>query len=1558
MEEYELDETNYDLKTSTSSFKRGEKCTLLLSAQTTNDLDVPDAEAEIFLLAGKIQKFHAAEVIVPDTLWQSKESLGSRGLWQVVIPDSLIPSVDLFLHCHVYFNNSSGQLVVKRETINFSGAPFWLNLVLNHNEIIASSNQTTLDSCYLDTYLFNDQLERKRIALPAHFPIDPRIKAYELSITGENVDAKLEPKNMDDQIECNGLRSADSIRIAIYNPRSLPIWYQIKTKSTLVEEGFFQDTLWRWRHRDASPDIYHYSYQYLWAGETKSSSKQFTHYPKLLNIKMDGPTRVSPGQVVDYQVQVKKSNGRPAKGIDLSAGAINAKFGTKESYSPPQVGFRRQQYPRNFPSYTILSRENAKSLPVTRFLVSTFQLKDSSFYQFRYTNELLYFFRDSSLQRDSFYHTVAQFAPFLFKGGKMQPIYLVYVNRKLVYYHDTQDHPPYSFAAPTGYNQIIIRSRNHEYVLDSIYLRAGEKLELALNEDFWPLSKKPVNISRTSLPDYFSPTEKNLINQKVFVIKKMDPRDSIFIWDTPKNIHFTANNGKEKFLGTPVKPIENYKIGPFPSGSILTYLKMNYFKKTLPFEPLFSYSIEKNRERLYAYQVFADLYSKNILLKNLPQLELGQQLISPKIVRAFSPKIATIPFDKWPHEKQKYSGSYQFEYLDSYGQTDSTTLFLVAINNLLTGKRLLLPAFTREFHNLPAGDYELLLFNRLEAVFRKKIHIDRDSLFFENLSGVSFDKKERLLPSLLGEYYVPIQPPPSSTFNYSPGKNRLIRGRITDQAGEGLIGVCIFVKGTLIGTITDIDGSYRLRVPKGITSIEMSYTGFITKELLINSDKDHSNMDFTLEENSSFLSEVVVTGYGAVKRRESTGSLTLLSYKLQGRVAGISIQPQGDVKAPPQQLQLSPTSTDLEAYSGLRQNFRDLAFWQPNLRSNRWGKAHFKVHFPDDITNWKVFVIGADKGKKAGLFTTKIQSFKPLMAQLTLPRFLIHGDKTMLSGKVLNYTTDTVQLRTYFKAGDRSFSEKQSLIRESLIEKTEFNAPEQGDSLQFTYALESKAGYTDGEQRKIALLPIGTLEQSGFFLVLEHDTVLNFLDKNSTIHFRIQPGILPLLQEDLQYLRSYPYDCNEQTASKLIGLLGEKQLRAPNDQSDKVDKKIRELIALLRSAQNLSGYWGWWPNSSSNVWMTNYVLQALQKAKQAGFYIPSQETGLRWLTAQLSSLSGTNHLQAFQTLILAGQKIDSLSLRDTLAKPQKLLCNRLLSWWIKQRLGYPFSPDSLFKYRKFDAHGGIFWEEEAAQDWSYNWNNNRLANTLLAYQICQKAGLQEELKNIRLHLLSNRGYTNRGMRSGNGWRNTQEVASVISTIVPDLVQKSSELDGSLQISGALEARVNQQVLEGTFKVAAPLSLSLRSSEPYFCSFYQENWNHNPAPKGDLFSTSSHFEQAGEVVQSLKFGKAAQLIAEVAVKKEGQYVMVEIPIPAGCSYGSKTKFHPFPEIHREYFVEKVSIFCEQLPIGKHRFIIELEPRFSGRYTLNPVHVEEMYFPVLYGRNGVSTVAIKP
>ncbi|MDH6307950.1 TonB-linked SusC/RagA family outer membrane protein [Dysgonomonas sp. PFB1-18] len=101
-------------------------------------------------------------------------------------------------------------------------------------------------------------------------------------------------------------------------------------------------------------------------------------------------------------------------------------------------------------------------------------------------------------------------------------------------------------------------------------------------------------------------------------------------------------------------------------------------------------------------------------------------------------------------------------------------------------------------------------------------------------------------------------------------QQRDVTGTVTDSQGEPLIGVTVSVKGTTKGTMTDIDGKYSLSVPAGSQTLVASYVGMKQNEKQVTANV----IDFVMEDLSSELEEVVVIGYGTVKRKDLTGSVS------------------------------------------------------------------------------------------------------------------------------------------------------------------------------------------------------------------------------------------------------------------------------------------------------------------------------------------------------------------------------------------------------------------------------------------------------------------------------------------------------------------------------------------------------------------------------------------------------------------------------------------------------------------------------------------------------------
>lgn len=125
-----------------------------------------------------------------------------------------------------------------------------------------------------------------------------------------------------------------------------------------------------------------------------------------------------------------------------------------------------------------------------------------------------------------------------------------------------------------------------------------------------------------------------------------------------------------------------------------------------------------------------------------------------------------------------------------------------------------------------------------------------------------------------------------------------IKGVVSDDDGP-VIGATVKEKGASTGVITDLDGNYTLSVNKGAT-VTYSYIGYVTKEVKITNQK---TVDVHLVQDAQLLNEVVVVGYGQMKRSDLTGSVVSVGEKsieqavptsidqvLQGRAAGVQIQ--------------------------------------------------------------------------------------------------------------------------------------------------------------------------------------------------------------------------------------------------------------------------------------------------------------------------------------------------------------------------------------------------------------------------------------------------------------------------------------------------------------------------------------------------------------------------------------------------------------------------------------------------------------------------------------------
>lgn len=146
--------------------------------------------------------------------------------------------------------------------------------------------------------------------------------------------------------------------------------------------------------------------------------------------------------------------------------------------------------------------------------------------------------------------------------------------------------------------------------------------------------------------------------------------------------------------------------------------------------------------------------------------------------------------------------------------------------------------------------------------------------------------------------------------DFAVAQERSISGTVTSAEEGALPGVNVLVKGTTTGTVTDMDGNYRISVPSGESVLVFSSIGYTSEEITVG---NQSTINVDLVPDIQSLSEVVVVGYGTQERAKVTGAISSVSSKeiselpvpsfdaaLQGRAAGVTVTNSGSPGVNPQ----------------------------------------------------------------------------------------------------------------------------------------------------------------------------------------------------------------------------------------------------------------------------------------------------------------------------------------------------------------------------------------------------------------------------------------------------------------------------------------------------------------------------------------------------------------------------------------------------------------------------------------------------------------------------------
>ncbi len=1604
-EQYELKANQFFARSENNRKEKG--ATLYLKGTDSNDMPLYDVRTEILIKSDRVTQAHEGRLFVADTLWFHQQKLDAVGETKIVLPDSIFPKAALNYKAVIAFINSDNERQTKELSLQFDSQLAPVRFEVKNDSVwiypLALTDKIEL------TALTNqdDEIFTKEVQLPYREKINPFINEYEAGATSAWEFLEM---NTYDKLEILSGRTADSITITASNPRKIPFHYQVFKGKRQIYRGSAEESTVIFEDKAGTRESYTVSVQYVWAGIAKQEDYAVNFNDRQLNVSITHLPLVYPGQTTDFTITVTDAKGKPVNQADVTAFAISKKF-KQGTLNQVPVYPRKQKSRLVFNSFYQGEFDDPDNHKLDWALWhKTLGLDSISFYQFLYPASGRYEFEKPSSD------SITQIAPFLVEDGLVLHPSIIYINSTPVYHAAVNTIQPYSFRIHAGVHLITMRTGNYT-ISFSIDIKKNHKQIVSIDLKNLPADaikipydKDDLEREQTTISKYFISVHRAADQPRAYLWQY----DNYFLFNEsgargypyseiagplhPQLTKFVTADSSETIFD--YEPFFSYQF--LPGVVRQRSLDKSFLSRRAPVPyiiPSFNDQVITKAEIEKRWAVPSAIIKQRFapyLSPNYVGERTGALLFTIKPSATPLSHLATfiINLDN-PDQYFIYPANNQN--FDRFNAAHYEVVLLMSDHQYLrSGKFFLQPFGQNMITFYPDSVHARDAFS--EKLFNTLKEWDDKTSYVEQVRRIEMNEVRT-------SYYAQR----NETYAYT---GNLIRGQVFDSYdGSPLPGVNVIVKGTVYGTVTDFNGEYYINVPPGGTLV-FSFIGYTTQEAQTG---NRGQVDVDMAADVMQLNEVVVMGYGAQRRMSLAVSASRVETSLQGRIAGVQVSGAANqeiyirgnssidsgnnplivldgvvidasaykdldpslltaievlnnaqatalygsraaggvillstkkgvtaqqlLSAPlPESVQMAMPTERLPGNS-IRKNFRDNAFWKPHLITDEEGNAKFPATFPDDITGWKVEALAMTAKKQSGIGSSTVQSYKPLLAQLVTPHFLLEGDSAVAIGKITNYTTDTLSVARAISIGNLVDTKNLSITNSHI--DTLILSANRTDSLTLKYAITQNL-YEDGEIRKVPVYKKGVKDADGFFAALRNDTSFTLQPQSGVLHLRAQTDALDVLLDEIESVKNYRYDCNEQLASKLYVLLAEKKIAEFRKQKFSHDDRVKRMIKKLSENQHKEGGWGWWNQSEGLVWITLHVVQALERAEKAGYKMRYDKEGVaKFLQTQIFQLPWRERVLPMQYLITHNTKVEVQPLYDSLIKTELSIYSRLRLAELMQQSGLPFEKNWLHEARKQTLKGNYYWGE----DQPYLFDNDKMA-TVIAYRILKNdKASAEELQRIRNYFLETRGHT---------WSNTYQSALIIETLLPELMEQAgNQTQPEISFNGSFNFSTKKFPFDTLIHLTTPVAVRKSGLSPVYFTAYYEFWNPEPERSEKDFVINTYF--SGNV-QQLKAGKPITLTVDVIVKKDAEYVMLNVPIPAGCSYENKNQSWRNGEVHREYDYHQTTIFCKELKTGTYQYTISLVPRYTGKYTLNPARAEWMYFPVMYGQEKTKTIAI--
>jgi len=297
----------------------------------------------------------------------------------------------------------------------------------------------------------------------------------------------------------------------------------------------------------------------------------------------------------------------------------------------------------------------------------------------------------------------------------------------------------------------------------------------------------------------------------------------------------------------------------------------------------------------------------------------------------------------------------------------------------------------------------------------------------------------------------------------------------------------------------------------------------------------------------------------------------------------------------------------------LREYFPETLVWQPSLETDKQGRAQLKFKLADNITTWKMSVIGSTEDGQIGTAEKEIKAFQPFFVEHDPPRILTEGDEISLPVVVRNYLDHSQAVNLEIKP------ESWFALLGPATKSVNVAA---GDATRGTFDFRASASVKDGKQRIIATgadandaieKPVTVHPDGDEKSVTSSDIVSDSgtltldipqtaLPNSTRAELKIYPNLMAHVAESVEAIMARPYGCGEQTISStypsLLLLRNYQKTGQDSPLRAKAERYLRAGYQRLLNYRDESGGFTYWGKGEPDIALTAYALRFLSEAKE------------------------------------------------------------------------------------------------------------------------------------------------------------------------------------------------------------------------------------------------------------------------------------------------------------------------------------------------------------------------